>query len=46
MERRLIKAIKQKCRDCSGNSKKEVQNCHIESCSLYPFRNGLAKKAS
>lgn len=35
-----VKAIKIKCLDCSGGSKKEVRECIIQDCSLYPFRLG------
>jgi len=31
-------AIKMKCLDCSGYDKKEVKNCTVYNCSLYPFR--------
>lgn len=35
-----VKAIKAKCLDCSGASKKEVRECIIQDCPLYPFRLG------
>lgn len=35
-----IKAIKQKCLDCSGWSRTEVELCPLTECSLYPFRLG------
>jgi hypothetical protein len=35
-----VKAIKKHCLDCSGNSKKEVRECIIQDCPLYPFRLG------
>ena len=35
-----INAIRAKCIECSGGSKKEVAHCHIDDCSLYPYRFG------
>ena len=35
-----INAIRVKCIECSGGSKKEVAHCHIDDCSLYPYRFG------
>lgn len=35
-----VKAIKRHCLDCSGSSKKEVRECIIQDCPLYPFRMG------
>lgn len=35
-----VKAIKKHCLDCSGGSKKEVRECIIQDCPLYPFRLG------
>ncbi|HSH66073.1 MAG TPA: hypothetical protein VLB84_09800 [Bacteroidia bacterium] len=35
-----VKAIKIKCLDCSCGSKKEVRECIIQDCPLYPFRLG------
>ncbi len=34
------KAIRLHCLDCSNGQYKEVQNCVIDSCPLYPFRVG------
>jgi hypothetical protein len=34
----MRKAIADKCLDCSGNSKKEVNMCPITDCPLFPFR--------
>ena len=36
-----LKAIRKKCVDCSGGSRKEVEHCHIEECSLFPYRFGM-----
>lgn len=33
-------AIKEKCLDCSGGSRKEVERCPIKRCALYPYRLG------
>lgn len=36
-----IKAIRAKCLDCCGGSKKEVQNCKaVDSCPIFPYRAG------
>jgi hypothetical protein len=33
-------AIRAKCIECSGGSYKEVQECRVTQCALYPFRTG------
>jgi len=35
-----IKTIREFCLDCSAGSYKEVRNCIIENCPLYPYRMG------
>ena len=35
-----VKSIRKKCLDCSGGSVKEVRECEITDCALYPFRMG------
>lgn len=35
-----LKAIKQKCLECSNYQIGEVRNCPITDCALYPFRKG------
>ncbi len=40
-----LKAIRAKCLDCSCGSSKEVRNCPIEKCPLYPHRFGKRIKA-
>lgn len=35
-----IKAIRAKCMDCSNNQRKEIRECPIKNCPLYPFRMG------
>ncbi len=35
-----VKAIRQHCIDCSGESRAEVRNCAVTDCPLYPFRMG------
>lgn len=35
-----MKAIRRKCLDCSNGSAKEVKECAITTCPLYPFRLG------
>ena len=31
-------AIHRHCLMCSGGSRKEVENCSLKSCALYPYR--------
>jgi hypothetical protein len=38
------RAIKIKCLDCSGDSKKDVTVCQIVACPLWPFRFGYSSK--
>ena len=40
MRQSPVKAIREKCLDCSGGQYKEVELCPIKSCPLYPFRMG------
>ena len=35
-----VKAIREKCIDCSGGSHKEVKLCPATQCPIYPFRMG------
>jgi hypothetical protein len=35
-----LKAIREKCLECSSYSWREVENCPIGTCALYPFRLG------
>ena len=35
-----MKAIRQKCLDCSCGSSEEVKNCFAKKCPLYHFRFG------
>ena len=35
-----LKAIRAKCLDCSNDYVKEVTECPITDCPLYPFRFG------
>lgn len=36
----ILKAIREKCLDCSGWHPNEVKECPITRCSLYPYRMG------
>ena len=38
------KAIRERCLNCSGWVLKEVSNCDLVDCSLYPFRSGKGKQ--
>lgn len=35
-----LKAIKYRCRDCSGGSKVDVRACSFGDCPLHPLRLG------
>ena len=35
-----IKAIRQMCKDCTCYQPKEIRNCIIIDCPLYPYRMG------
>ena len=35
-----IKAIRAKCMDCTCNQPKEVRECPITTCPLWPYRMG------
>jgi hypothetical protein len=35
-----LKAMRAKCLDCSCGSRKEVSNCQIPDCPIYPYRFG------
>ncbi len=39
-----IKAIRQKCLDCSNWQESEIRNCTIEDCALFSFRFGKTSK--
>lgn len=39
-ERRAMRAIRLKCLDCSGGAPQEVEECSVEQCPLYEFRQG------
>ena len=34
----LLVAIRAKCLDCCGGMRKEVHNCKIADCPLWPYR--------
>lgn len=35
-----LKAIREKCKDCCGNSAQEVKLCPVKSCKNWPYRFG------
>jgi len=35
-----LRAIREKCRECSGGSASEVRECPVLGCPLYPYRDG------
>jgi hypothetical protein len=38
--RNPVKAIREKCKECSCFSTSEIRNCVIKNCALFPFRTG------
>jgi hypothetical protein len=38
---RPTKAIRAKCRDCSGDNDTEIRKCVATGCALWPFRMGV-----
>jgi len=36
-----IKAIREKCLDCSCGQYKEIRLCPVINCALYPYRMGV-----
>ena len=43
-QQELYTAIRLKCLDCSGGSRKEVHNCKIKECPLWPYRRNEPKE--
>ena len=39
-----IKAIRAKCLECCGGQTKEVRECVIKRCTLFPYRMGHRPK--
>ena len=37
-------AIRAKCLDCMGGSRKLVKECRLRECSLWPYREGKKEK--
>ena len=40
MQKNPVKAIREFCLDCSGDSSKNVKECTSVNCPLHPFRLG------
>ena len=38
----LLGAIRARCLDCCGNSRKAVDGCSCEDCALHPYRSAGA----
>jgi len=36
----ILKAIRNKCLECSAGQPGEVRNCHLTDCELWPLRFG------
>ena len=39
-KKNILKAIRQNCIDCSAGSYKEVEECDMMNCPLFPYRKG------
>jgi hypothetical protein len=39
-----LKAIREKCKDCTNNQLEEIKKCTITKCALYPHRIGHKKE--
>ena len=39
-----IKAIRAKCKECSGNQLAVIRKCQILNCPLHPYRMGKRPK--
>lgn len=37
---RALRSIRMKCLECCAGSAQDVRNCHIEDCTLWPYRMG------
>ena len=37
---KFLKIIRKKCLECSGESPKEVAECRVPDCVLFPYRMG------
>jgi hypothetical protein len=40
-----LRVIRLKCIDCSGGSEKEVRECVVHNCALWPYRMGRYPKS-
>ncbi len=40
-----IKAMRAKCMDCTCHQPKEIRECRIITCALWPYRMGKRPKA-
>ena len=40
----LLAVIRAHCLECSGGSRKQVHNCEITNCRLWPYRKDNARK--
>ena len=39
-----MRAIRKKCLECCCGQMKEVRECTMKNCALYPYRNGHRPK--
>lgn len=40
----LLAAIRANCLECCGGSRREVRNCVINYCQLWPYRMGIQRE--
>ena len=40
----LLKVIRAHCLDCCGGSRRDVHNCDIKRCNLWPYRKAGRKQ--
>jgi len=38
-------AIRLKCMDCAGDQRREIRECTVKTCALYPFRMGNVNRS-
>lgn len=39
-----LKSIRAKCKQCANGSRKEIAECLVSDCALYPYRMGVNPK--
>ena len=39
-----VQSIREKCKDCTSNQLREIRECRIKTCALWPYRMGKRPK--